>query len=145
MLRGLGAARACPSPTTPRQGSQGHQAPPGNGDKAMPGQDVGAWAGLALGDPQQGMAGLWGAGHWPCCSIAGRGADSPGAAPGQSGGAPGGQAGLWYQQAHPTMAVLFLLNLHASACLSFQPFILSTEKNPFHLKCHLCCWLSPAT
>lgn len=43
-------------------------------------------------------------------------------------GTVGEPAGPWQQQAQPTMAGPLLLNLHASACLSFQPFILSTEK-----------------
>lgn len=111
-----------PSPTThiagqsrhPGSPSSGHQAPPGNGNRTIPGQDVGAWTGLALGNPWPGMAELWGAGHRPCCSIAGVLRQQPWCCSSAEWGSPRGPDKALVTAGSPTMAVPFPLNLHVS-------------------------------
>jgi len=66
---------------------------PGVGDTQRLGR--GPAGGHGLVGPRPGRAGLWGAGVWPCCTIAAAGVESPrgltwGPKPWASGGAPGG-------------------------------------------------------
>lgn len=48
----------------------------GDGDRQLPGQNMGLWVELARSAPRLGRAGPWAAGDWPCCCGV-TGADGP--------------------------------------------------------------------